>query len=266
MQENAPDKSSTYRETANLLSWLIQDNFVFMGLSIEEQHYGLLRQGQNELWKPTTCVAGSPMKAMTPSSTSAKEHKIPHSPERLGDEILIQVPNERGIITEELRIQGLFTYRAVTQSSRTVPVLNQTLAQILRADGCSRGSYRYKGICNAFDSLPTEFLFTTNPGRISEVIDQVLEATHKEDTRVNIVQSKRADTTFVLMAMPRGNWSDDFLPDIKSTLQLGTGATYFDQGAFVGRYDTMLIRISHGNSSTQQHRHRNPERAAEQHH
>ncbi|MGB0639648.1 MAG: hypothetical protein ACPGTU_09960, partial [Myxococcota bacterium] len=67
------------------------------------------------------------------------------------DEIKIQLNDGSTIL-----LQGLFTYRAVTQPSRHVPILRRTLAEILEGQDSKPTSYRYKGIANVFDSLPTE--------------------------------------------------------------------------------------------------------------
>ena len=93
--------------------------------------------------------------------------------------------------------------------------------EIILADGSPRGSYRYKGICNVFDSLPTEFLFTSvDNTRLTNLIDQVLEAEQEEELRIDISTQDRSDTIFVLMALPRIHWSDDKTPEIINILKI----------------------------------------------
>ena len=106
-----------------------------------------------------------------PTSSCAK---VIRSPPFTGrgkiDEILVECGENK------LFIRGLFTYRAVTQPSRNVPVIRGVLSDILKTSGVKPGSYRYKGMANVFDSLPTEYLFTTKADAITDLMDLVLEA------------------------------------------------------------------------------------------
>src|SRR5690606_5078419 len=78
------------------------------------------------------------------------------------DEILVTLPGHGDRAEESLFLRGMFTYRAVTQPSRNVPILRRVLGDILEEQQSNPGSFRYKGIANVFDSLPTEFLFTAS--------------------------------------------------------------------------------------------------------
>ena len=231
--ESADD---TQAEIASFLRWLLADNFVFMGLI-----HGNTRLGQTEK-SVSKLVDVSDLDAWTISDTTVSIRKastdsLVHRAGRL-DDICIRLNDG-----SELKIQGLFTYRAVTQPSRHVPLLRLSLTQILAAQDCKPSSYRYKGIANVFDSLPTEYLFTTDADEIVHMIDRVLEAEQERKARVHIMQSQDDGTAFVLAAMPRGRWSDEVRQDIEQCLVESTGASYCDHGVFVGRYDTMLIHF-----------------------
>ena len=142
--ESADD---TQAEIASFLRWLLADNFVFMGLI-----HGNTRLGQTEK-SVSKLVDVSDLDAWTISDTTVSIRKastdsLVHRAGRL-DDICIRLNDG-----SELKIQGLFTYRAVTQPSRHVPLLRLSLTQILAAQDCKPSSYRYKGIANVFDSLP----------------------------------------------------------------------------------------------------------------
>ena len=230
-------------EAAEFVDWLLQENFVFMGLQIGDQRSGILAEGLEHLWPPTV-LEWSPTVTGTP--VAVRKGKVESPIHRVGliDELYLAVPNRDGQGITPIRVVGLFTYRAVTQTSRHVPVLRRVLASILKAENPPKGSFRYKGICNVFDSLPTEFLFTLGTStQLIELIERVLEAEQESDVRIDIAEQERQDTAFVLLAMPRVFWVDDRLDGVADLLKRYTKASYVDHGAFVGRYNTILIHF-----------------------
>ena len=119
-------------------------DFVFMGFQIGDQRSGILRQDLEHLWAPTVLdwnptVNGIPV--------AVRKGKVESPIHRLGlvDEVYLAVPNRDGQGITPIHIIGLFTYRAVTQTSRHVPVLRRILAEILKAENPPKaGSFRYK--------------------------------------------------------------------------------------------------------------------------
>ena len=230
-------------EAAEFVDWLLQENFVFMGLQIGDQRSGILREGLEHLWAPTI-LDWSPKVSGTPVVVRKGNIESPIHRVGLVDELYLAVPNRDGQGITPIHIIGLFTYRAVTQTSRHVPMLRRVLAAILKAENPPKGSFRYKGICNVFDSLPTEFLFTLGTStQLIELIERVLEAEQESDMRIDIAEQERQDTAFVLLAMPRVFWVDDRLDGVADLLKRYTKASYVDHGAFVGRYNTILIHF-----------------------
>ena len=61
--------------------------------------------------------------------------------------------------------------------------------------------------------------------------------------RIDIAEQERQDTAFVPLAMPRVFWVDDRLDGVADLLKRYTKASYVDHGAFVGRYNTILIHF-----------------------
>jgi len=231
-----PKDADRYKEAASFLRWLLADNFVLMGTIQGDERLGIAKKevaALNDMSSLDSWDSSSRVVEIRKAPSEAQVHRAGRK-----DEIRIQIPGEAA-----LKIQGLFTYRGVTQPSRYVPILRQDLAQILSGQDCKPSSYRYKGISNVFDSLPTEFLFTTTPDQIAEMIDRVLEAEQEQRPRTHILQNKADGSSFVLSAMPRGRWSDQVRQDIEEHLVNTTGASYCDHGVFVGRYETMLVHF-----------------------
>jgi glutamate dehydrogenase len=232
----APKRTDSDTEIAGFLRWLLADNFVFMGLIHGKRRLGTAGESVcdlNDLHDLEAWTCGKRQVAVRKGPTESKVHRAGRM-----DEICVRLTDG-----SELKLQGLFTYRAVTQPSRHVPLLRKTLAKMLHDQDCKPSSYRFNGISNVFDSLPTEFLFTTHPDEITQMIDRVLESEQERTARAHILQSTEDGSIFVLAAMPRGRWSDEVRAEIEGTLIAATGASYCDHGVFVGRYDTMLIHF-----------------------
>ncbi len=237
-------QTESWRETSDFLNWLLSDNFVFMGTRWGDERFGVEDPALVDLWdagQPSGGDHGVGESLPIRISKGALESPV-HRSGRI-DEIRLQVPGEAGEPSGELLIRGLFTYRAVTQPSRHVPVLRRVLAEILRPEESRPGSWRYKGVANVFDSLPTEFLFTGSVSEIIRIVDRVLEAEAEQQVGVHLVQKPESNMTFVVAAMPRSQYSDALRQRLQKVLKRQTGATYLDHGLFVGRYDTVLVHF-----------------------
>ena len=238
-----PEHAARHRETAAFLTWLLSDNFVLMGLVGEEGSYGFERETLRAIW-PAVEQAD-----FAPGAWSDLPIRVRKSPQespvhRSGriDEVSICVPAEGGK-SRTVLIRGMFTFRAVSQPSRQVPVLREVLSTILESDVSLPGSWRYKGMANVFDTLPTEFLFTASLQQIGEIIDRVLDAEAEQEVRAHMVESAAGEVNFVLTAMPKTQFSDTLRCAMQEVLIRATGATYVDHGLFVGRYDTVLTHF-----------------------
>lgn len=233
--DSRPEQAPELRETAAFLKWLLRENFVFMGLSADEA-FGVQRLSGRYCTQPDGAWPERHESGFVQVRKSAMESPI-HRSGRI-DEILVRVDDDEFL--DELYICGLFTYRAVTQPSRHVPILRRVLATILAEGQNAPGSYRYKGMANVFDSLPTEFLFTAQSRVIAEMVDLVFEAEQSSDVGVTLFSTGR-DGAFCLVAMPKSEYSEDLRRELEDVIRSTTEATYCDHGLFVGRYDTVLL-------------------------
>ena len=241
LADRAPDRGESLRETAEFLRWLLSDNFVFMGMVIDDQTLGVASDRVNDVWDLSPLHSWPESDRPVLVRKGANESPV-HRAGRV-DEIRVLIPDAMGSGVKKLCIQGLFTYRSITQPSRHVPLLRRILGNILRGQDSQPGSYRYKGIANVFDSLPTEFLFTASSAQIVQLIDRVLEAEQEHQVRTHLVQNADDDTIFMLAALPRERWSEDLRSRMETLLVGRTGASRSDHGVFVGRYQTMLVHF-----------------------
>jgi glutamate dehydrogenase len=228
-----------HRETAAFLRWLQNENFVFMGGDVGDRELGIqtvegpYRSSHGGAWTPPHA----------PGTVFVRKSAIESPIHRAGRIDEIRVVFAEGTPREEsLFLRGMFTYRAVTQPSRQVPILRGVLKNELLAQDATPGSFRYKGIANVFDSLPTEFLFTTPQQAISEMIDLVLDSEQQQEVGVTILTSGE-NSAFVLVSMPKSDYSDELRREVEEHVVNGTGATYCDHGLFMSRFDTVLLHF-----------------------
>ncbi len=222
-------------ETAEFLRWLLSDNFVFMGVTGgpgEDARLGADRLGTTGLWPAAALVASNRLAHIQKGAVDAPVHR-----QGRVDEIRIALP------TGPVVIRGVFTHRALTQPCRHLPILRRVLASVLAETRQRPNSYRYRGLANIFDSLPTEWLFSADPTQIRDVLDQVFDAEQDQAARVHVTQEDAGQTTFTLFAIPERRYSDSVRTRILSFLRDLTGASYSDSGLFAGRFETVLLQV-----------------------
>ena len=228
------------QEAAEFMRWLLTDNFVFMGAVDGEGRFGFESQDMGGIWasagvpEDSDCEWGDLPIQVVKGSRESPVHRAGRV-----DEIRVRVPDESGSYSHVMVLRGMFTFRAVTQPSRSVPILRRMLAQMLANETARPGSWRYKGVANVFDSLPTEYLFTAEIQEVSNMVDRVLDAEAGQLVQVFLVQ--KLGITFVLLAMPRAHYAEETRRRMEDLLHQATGATYSDHGVLVGRYHTVLV-------------------------
>ncbi|HHO50464.1 MAG TPA: hypothetical protein ENK18_06205 [Deltaproteobacteria bacterium] len=238
LADRRPDQAEAMRETANFLKWLLSENFVFMGIDGGAEPLGIqaLRGAYYNTpdgpWPPPHYPRTVQVRKSHTESPVHRAGKI--------DEILVTVGDPNDPQAMQLYLRGMFTYRAVTQPSRNVPILRTVLGEILAEQSEGPGSYRYKGIANVFDSLPTEFLFTATKQAIAEMVDLVFESEQQQEVGVTFIMNGK-DSAFCLVAMPKTQFGDELRRALEQEIISTTRSTYSDHGLFVGRYDTVLL-------------------------
>ncbi len=224
-------------ETAEFLSWLLSDNFVFLGVTGlagegEEPRLGADRVPASALWPAAQMGTMDQLIQVHKGTVDAPVHRHGRV-----DEIRVQLAS--GAIV----IRGVFTHRALTQPCRHLPILRRALASVLAETRQRPNSYRYRGLANVFDSLPTEWLFSADVEQIREVLDRVFDAEQDQTARVHVRQRDDGQTTFTLIAIPERRYSDAVRTRTLRHLGELTGARYSDSGIFAGRFETVLLHV-----------------------
>ncbi|MFT7520110.1 MAG: glutamate dehydrogenase, partial [Kiritimatiellia bacterium] len=239
--DRSPERAAPWQETAAFLQWLLRENFVFMGVeqgSSEGTDDKLgIQTLDSRFYNDARGVWPTPHASANIQVRKGMCESPVHRAGRI-DEIMVRLPAQWD--DRILLIRGMFTYRAVTQPSRNVPILRRLLANILTHSDSKPGSFRYKGIANVFDSLPTEFLFTATEDAISQMVQLVFESEQQQEVGVTYLMLG-PQSAFSLIAMPKSQFSDEMRRDLQEEIVNTVQATYSDHGLFVGRYETVLL-------------------------
>ncbi len=219
-------------EAAEFLRWLLGDNYVFMGITAGNERLGADRLAGSALWPVAPDMPSNDVVSLRKTPTESPVH-------RSGRVDLIRVNLASGPVL----LRGMFTHRALTQPCRHLPILRRRLETVLADTRQRPHTWRYRGLANIFDAMPTEWLFSASTEQIREVLEQVFDADQEQVARVHVSQSDDGASTFALIAIPERRYSDAVRN--KALAQLGklTGATYTDSGIFAGRFDSVLVQV-----------------------
>jgi glutamate dehydrogenase len=172
------------REGIDLLQWLTEDHFTFLGYreyALEERFpqqgsepdlalralpgtgYGLLRydqagSGSGRLPPAVHAKAREPRLMIL---TKANSRSTVHRPAYL-DYISVKVFDDRGTVVGERRFLGLFTSTAYTESIAHIPMLHRKSLKVLERLGYSPDSHSGKALLDICETYPRDELFQTS--------------------------------------------------------------------------------------------------------
>ena len=222
-------------EAAEFLRWLLSENFVFIGLTrfgADVKSLGADRVEPSLLWPAIDADLVDGIVAVRKASTEAPIHRNGRI-----DVIRVSLPAGQTVI------RGMFTHRALTQPCRHLPILRRVLASVLAETNSKPNSWRYRGLANVFDALPTEWLFGASPPQVRDVIELVFDADQEQEARVHVTQQDGGGTTLTLVALPERRYSDEVRSRILGFLTSLTASRSIDSGLFAGRSDSILLHV-----------------------
>ena len=192
-----PWRASEFEEIQELLSWLQNGNFVFLGFreyrvrkdeDTGEDVIGVERTGGLGIMRDATdsrYFEPAPVSEM-PADLRARLLAGPllivsktnalsavHRRARM-DDLAIKKIGPDGETLAERRFLGLFTAKAFSQDAAAIPILRRKLREILDAEQADKGSHDYGLIVGIFNSLPKEDLFLAPVSGLIETIETVI--------------------------------------------------------------------------------------------
>ena len=215
-------------EAIQFLHWLGNGNFTFLGardlLLSGDAETGELEPvpgaGLGLLRDPAVHVLrrGTELVAMTPevrrfffspnpliitkANVVSRVHRRVHM-----DYIGIKTYGADGLPAGELRLTGLFTSSAYTQSPRQIPLLRRKVARVVEASGYPPESHAGKALLNVIETFPRDELFQISLAELSRWTSGILDLEIRPRVRVFTRIDRFDRFVSVLLFVPRDRFS-----------------------------------------------------------
>ena len=192
-------------ESIAFLQWLAEGQFTLLGtreLRLEGDAatgdlVSIDGSGRGILTDPTVMVLrrGSELVQMTPeirrfffdaaplivtkANVISRVHRRVHM-----DYVGVKMFDEKGAIAGELRVVGLFTSQAYTQSPRLIPLLRLKVERVVAGAGLPPESHDGKALINVLESYPRDELFQIGERELLRVARGILDLDVRPRVRV----------------------------------------------------------------------------------
>ncbi|MFQ5654148.1 MAG: NAD-glutamate dehydrogenase domain-containing protein, partial [Planctomycetota bacterium] len=243
-------------EARLLIEWLLEDNFVFMGIcryaegdlsppAVEEStRIGFTRSSEEE---HATCAEmiermghrELPIDRWLVAYKSQEEALI-HRAGKI-DHFLFRALDSQGAACGTYHLKGLFTFKAIQTPGGQIPLVRRKLKDLLARSGHPEGSLAGKSYANAFNCIPVEFLFGAPEPQIAATVDTILYVEKAKELRSHLVVDKENRKGLYFLVLPRQGYSEELRARIEGILFEALGATYSDSRVHLGKFDAVLL-------------------------
>ncbi|MEM7168204.1 MAG: NAD-glutamate dehydrogenase domain-containing protein, partial [Planctomycetota bacterium] len=239
-----------------LVEWLLDDNFVLMGISFYPKEADgpplpdtTRELGYSAVLDDERARCGDRISAMARgklnldswvASYKSQEESLIHRAGKI-DNFLLRSYDSEGEHEGTYHVRGLFTFRAIKTPGSQIPLVRLKLHELRMQAGHRRGSISWKSYTNAFDSIPVEFLFEAPTTEIAQIIESILYVEKAKELRTHVTVDDENRKALYFLVLPRHGYSENLRRHIESVLIDGLGATYSDSRVYFGKFDTILL-------------------------
>ncbi|AWM88707.1 NAD-glutamate dehydrogenase [Microvirga sp. 17 mud 1-3] len=216
------------QEAVAFLDWIAQDNFTFLGLReyrlplgdtaadpVEGSGLGLLRDPSVKVLR-----RGRELVAMTPeirtfleqpkaliiakANVKSRVHRRAHL-----DYIGVKLFDGDGHLQGELRIVGLFTASAYTNTTGEVPYLRHKVAKIVARAGFDPSSYSGRSLLNVLENYPRDELFQIDEDTLYHFALDIMSLSERPRIRALARADQFDRFVSVLVYVPKDRYDTD---------------------------------------------------------
>jgi len=223
------------RCSADLLDWLAEEHFTFLGardyaltgsdteagadagpgedlLAVPGSGLGILRSSDRE---PATSEAFArlpePARAQALERTplvlaKANSRATVHRPAYL-DYVGVKTFGADGEVTGERRFLGLFSSAAYTESLLRIPLVRDKVEVVLRESGFTAGSHAGKALLDTLETYPRDELFHTPVEELGPLVESAMQARERRAVRVFVRRDTYGRYVSVLVYLPRDRYN-----------------------------------------------------------
>jgi glutamate dehydrogenase len=220
--------SETQKEAFEFLHWLMDGNFIFLGLR-EQSHsgnasclLGMFRTSRDYLQNLLNEVALD-IKALTQQemrlSVTRLRTKSPIHRFSPIVNITIQINTYENSTRHFFSIIGLLSSKARSQESSGVPIIRRKLQQLLELEELVFNSHDYKYVTDIIDTMPKDDAFRLDVPALREIVHTILEMRNRNEIRVTYRISEAQRSASVLIVMPRDRFNSQIRQRIQQRIE-----------------------------------------------
>ena len=258
-------------EVAELLEWLLDDNFVLLGVR-EYEVVDLPADHPQAPGQAVTIVSGSGLGILSFEETSRYAQPVPLS--QLPDDLLTRFRQPEvltvsrtnrlstvhrrarmdyvgvkrldadGQVVGEFRLLGLFTRKGYTEPASTTPVLRRKLQRVLEREDVVEGSHDELTMISLFQALPKDELFQADVDELHETLAGLFDAEEHHATRVVLRTERFTRTVSVVVAVPKDRYSPTLRREMQALLLDRFNGERVDVDVSLGDRADALVRFS----------------------
>ncbi|MCI0688732.1 MAG: NAD-glutamate dehydrogenase [Sporichthyaceae bacterium] len=245
-------------EVADLLDWLADDHFIFLGF----REYALDVENGEDVLRPVPGTGLGILRADSGVSTSFSELS-PEARARAKDRVVLSLTkansratvhrpsyldyvgvrrfDESGNVVGERRFLGLFSTTAYRDSVRTIPVLRRKVEAVLERSGFPRGSYGFKALRQVLETYPRDELFQISADDLLPIATSVLHLQERRRLRLFLRRDDYGRFISALVYLPRDRYTTDLRLRMQAILMEGLGGISADYTANLS--ESVLVRV-----------------------
>ncbi|MCC2112106.1 MAG: NAD-glutamate dehydrogenase, partial [Hyphomicrobiales bacterium] len=141
---------------------------------------------------------------ITKANTRSTVHRRVHM-----DYIGVKQYNEKGKLTGELRIVGLFTSSAYTLSTRNIPYLRRKVDLVIRSSGFDPSGHSGKALLNVLENYPRDELFQIDEDKLLDFAQAIHQLDERPRIRALVRRDKFDRFVSILLFVPRDRYDSE---------------------------------------------------------
>lgn len=223
-------------EAKAFLTWLLSDNFVFLGCcdyilsdesdaaslnAIPQSGLGLLRDKENRVAQsfvtlsdhPQTFIQSPSLLVLTQSNTRAFIHRAAYM-----DIVFIKHFDQNGRVIGARKLIGLYTANAYNTPNRQIPVLRSKIEAVLTQTHADLAGHKGKKLLNILDTYPRDELIEISISELSHIAAGISSLQDRKQTRVFIREDIHRRYVSAMLFMPKDNYNTDVITHIEKIL------------------------------------------------
>ena len=259
--ENAKIISKEVEEIKEFVNWIIQGNFILLGVKefavkeVKKDEYNLeevkgksfgVFSSKDEEVRPrvlnssyeevTESVKNPYIIEILKSRYRSKIHRIANA-----ERIRIQKISVDGKVIGETRIVGLFTSAAYNEATKYIPLIRHKAEKVIKNSGYIEGSHDYKDLASILESYPRDELFQISDKDLLKNATGIVAITGRAQVRFFSRKDKYNRFVSCLIYVPRNRHNSELrnkITDFLAKTYNGEVADYYLQ-----TNDSNLVRI-----------------------